>query len=300
MQKSNLPAKLYKYCSFSANTLQVLSREEVYFANPASFNDPLDCKPTIDVNVDRLSLEKLFLKMLADKIGKEEALRRLQKCCDSSSEIGDYKTDIKAGEYYDLILASTIQNELMREMSEVGVLSLAKHWHCPLMWSHYADQHHGICIEYNTANHMCTKMHIAIQAVGYNKPRAIKASDLVEWKLRDSIEAKNTIRDIFFFVKAKPWRYEQEWRALSNRVGLECSPFQISAVYFGLRSANAVQTTLVKLFADDYRRIKFYDVYAPDNNFSLKRRGVNIDEIKACGVSSSPLRDFEDLTSDDT
>ncbi len=294
MLNSRLPPKLYKYCSFSANTLRVLTQEEVYFANPSSFNDPLDCNPTIDVNVDRLSLEKLFIKIFTDKKNKKEALSALGNCRYLSSEFGDYKTDAEAGAYYDGILASRIQGAFIQEMNRFGVLSLAKRWHCPLMWSHYADQHHGICIEYTTKSHTP----VEIQSVSYNKPRAIRASDLIEWKLHDSTEAKNAIRETFFFVKAKPWKYEQEWRAVKSDVGLACSPFTIYAIYFGLRCPYAVQTTLVKLFDGDHRHIKFYELCVSDENFSLKRREVNTDEIKACGVSSSPLRDFMDLSSD--
>ncbi|MFC5455407.1 DUF2971 domain-containing protein [Prosthecobacter fluviatilis] len=293
MQKSKLPAKLYKYCSFNAKTLHILSREEVYFANPVSFNDPLDCKPTIKVDVDRSSLERLFVKMLADESGKTEALRRLQECRYLSSEFGDYRTNIEAGEFYDRTLASAILDGFTRLMSKFGVLALAKRWNCPLMWSHYANQHEGICIEYSTRN----PTPVEINAVSYNKPRAIKVSDLIDWKFNASVIAENAIRDTFFFSKANPWKYEQEWRAINKKAGLDFSPFTISGVYFGLRCSSAVQTALVKLFDNDHRQIKFYGVYESDDDFSLKRYEVNTDEIRACGVSSSYLRDFEGLSS---
>ena len=53
MPEKNIPKKLFKYRAFNVDTLRLFSFWEVYYADPAKFNDPLDCCPTIQIDVDR-------------------------------------------------------------------------------------------------------------------------------------------------------------------------------------------------------------------------------------------------------
>lgn len=42
------PNRLYKYRSFSNLTLEMLFADTLYFADPSSFNDPLDTQPALE------------------------------------------------------------------------------------------------------------------------------------------------------------------------------------------------------------------------------------------------------------
>jgi hypothetical protein len=76
--KPMVPKRLYKYRSFNVNSLRSLTEAETYYSNPRAFNDPLDCDPPIEVDVDRASLEHLCYKMLLDTgITKEAAEERI-------------------------------------------------------------------------------------------------------------------------------------------------------------------------------------------------------------------------------
>lgn len=46
------PKKLFKYKKFNDDCMELIIDDYLYFANPAQFNDPLDCKVSIldDVN----------------------------------------------------------------------------------------------------------------------------------------------------------------------------------------------------------------------------------------------------------
>ncbi len=54
--ETDQPEKIYRYRSFSELTIDSLCMDQLYFANPISFNDPMDCQPTIksDSNNDEL------------------------------------------------------------------------------------------------------------------------------------------------------------------------------------------------------------------------------------------------------
>ena len=288
-----LPQKLYKYRSFGINSLRLLSKAEICYANPRRFNDPLDCDPTVQVDTDLASIEKLCFRMLAKAHGKEKALKEMRNHRHMSRECGDSMSDPKVKKYYMRRLGSEIKQLVDAEMGKCGVLSLSERWDCPLMWSHYADEHRGLCIEYDMNDNCCSH----IKPVDYRRPRSIKITELMRWKLHSSPEAEQNVLDTYFFAKASQWRYEKEWRDIHSSHGVKQAPFRISGVYFGLRCDAAVRTSIVKLFAKSIP-IAFYDLYPLEDSFRLKRRLVDTDEIEACGVETSALLDFKDIVLD--
>jgi len=119
-----LPRRLYKYRAFGVQSLRLLSEAEVYYANPRSFNDPLDCDPTIQIDTDRLQLEKLCFRMLLATRVRDEALTVMNNFRYLASEYGNYKDGGK-GEKYDFgVLASEIKDLLDGEMSGRGLFLL--------------------------------------------------------------------------------------------------------------------------------------------------------------------------------
>lgn len=287
MSANRLPSKLYKYRSFNVDTLRLLGREEVFYANPETFNDPLDCRPTVEIDTDRTLLEKLCFRMLVAAGKDREAARKvIQNHRYMSTEWGDFNTDPEVEESYKQGIGIETKGLLDKEMALSGVLSLSARWNCPLMWSHYADEHRGICIEFDMDRNLCEN----IKPVVYKRPVSIKISELAQWKLHNSDSAHQSVVDKYFFSKSRPWSYEKEWRDLRPS-GATAAPFHISAVYFGFRCEHIIQTTIVKLLTDPDSAIKFYEMYPKDDS-RFQRRLANIGEIKANGVQSSALMDF--------
>ena len=162
------------------------------------------------------------------------------------------------------------------------------------MWSHYADAHRGLCIEFDTEDNACKNL----CAVNYARPRSIKVSDLIAWKIQRSTSAEEIIHDAFFFSKAPQWRYEMEWRDISPSIGTRSAPFRISGIYFGLRCDDAVKNIVVKLYAAADQSIKFYELYPRESSFGLERYQIDRDEVERSGLRSSALLDFKDVAVD--
>ncbi|MBY0401385.1 DUF2971 domain-containing protein [Myxococcota bacterium] len=290
MAKS-LTKKLYKYRPFGVNVLRELTRAESYYASPTSFNDPLDCDPLIDVDADWADVEKLLHCMLVERIGKSKAKSIIEDHRYMSTEVGDFRKDPDAQAYYVSRLARDVQAELEREMERYGVLSLAERWNCPLMWSHYADSHRGLCVEFQVEGSSCSML----KPVNYKSPRGIKISTLMAWKIDKSTEAKQRVLDTYFFAKASDWHYEREWRDVSSRIGSELSPFRISGIYFGLRCESAVVTAIIKLFGGLREKVRFYQIHPHNDTFRLNRSLVDVDEVEATGVSTLSQPELRDL-----
>ncbi|WP_312184852.1 DUF2971 domain-containing protein [Brevundimonas vesicularis] len=166
-------------------------------------------------------------------------------------------------------------------------------WSSALMWSHYADEHRGICIEYDTTD----QEHPNVGPVSYRAPRAVKASDLALWKGSDDAAAKDRVLQTYFYAKSPEWRYEREWRDVRDHNGIEELPFRITAIHFGLRCDHAVISSMVRLLSDR-SQIKLYTIGPKEETFKLRRSRLDaedIAEINATAISEPGWLTFKDV-----
>ena len=69
---NNIPSRLYKYKSFSVDSLDLLVSDSLYFADPTTFNDPLDCNPSVQNNMEDVdALNAILHKLVKDNHQKE-------------------------------------------------------------------------------------------------------------------------------------------------------------------------------------------------------------------------------------
>ena len=91
---------------------------------------------------------------------------------------------------------------------DFGLICMSKYWNEPLMWSHYADRHKGICLGLEISA-QCNR-------VEYIKER-LPTSHLKEvWQTPPTPENISEIRDSLFY-KFKAWNYEEEYRLLCHK-----------------------------------------------------------------------------------
>lgn len=111
-----------------------------------------------------------------------------------------------------------------------------------LMWSHYADKHRGVCIEYNISKIFIDK-NSTIRKVNYNKNMAYEEKmDYIKRFSDIQIDDKNitTLLELFC-IKSKEWEYEDEYRILyydstSNSNGITIK-LPIKNIYFGTETS---------------------------------------------------------------
>jgi hypothetical protein len=65
------PKKVYRYQAISARTIESLCHDALYFADPAEFNDPLDCKPTVISDSGRDALRAILAELIKRRIAAE-------------------------------------------------------------------------------------------------------------------------------------------------------------------------------------------------------------------------------------
>ena len=95
-------------------------------------------------------------------------------------------------------------------LERIKVACLTTHNDNTLMWSHYADKHKGICIEYDISQ-LQNNNNFILKKIDYNLSMLL--FDLKNEILLDNNKSIKSIIDLFT-VKSKEWEYEDEYRIL--------------------------------------------------------------------------------------
>lgn len=215
----NMPESFYKYCKINDNTLNSLKNNNLFFSSIATFNDPFEsavsiqndkiekeiCKkiikliknkidPNFNMSIDEISTLKDFIL----KIDKEERIPKdvLEESIDLTKDSIKYKIDEITTYLYTLsninhriCCLSTVNNNIK-------------------MWSHYADDHKGFCLEYNfkELNNDLTELLLPVRYTD----EVLDVSDCFTDKMNNSIILNALTR------KYTEWSEEKEWRIIIN------------------------------------------------------------------------------------
>jgi hypothetical protein len=288
------PKRLYKYRNFSNLTLGMLVEDTVYFADPTTFNDPLDTKPTLDTDIPSADMRTMLTQLIEERTTAEMAAaaktirysgpKTLDHIARQSRRAAErlladirYNATNPAYEVDDpeqFLLGQYVQEELLRRYDK-GVFSLAGRANCPLMWSHYGDQHRGICLGYSVPDETAGDVH----KMKYGGSRLVPAS-AVSAMLAGDPAARGRVDEAVLLKKARPWAYEREWRLLGPR-GEQNSPLELEEVVFGMRCSSAVIFAVIQAIAGRGRPVRFYEIRGQHGRFLLDKRVADTDELMA-------------------
>ncbi len=290
-EKKNIPRRLYKYRAFSSLTLDLLVSDHVYYADPSTFNDPLDTRPSLKIDLAVAELEYTLSRFIERRTNAEMSAAaktikyRGPKTMDHIkrhsrrqaeqliAEISYNATDPEYGsdDLQPFLLGRHIEVELLRQYDK-GIVSLAERATCPLLWSHYGDQHHGVCIGYSVPEHTASNVH----KVRYRGGRLVEASKVAAMIAGDDV-ARDQVDEAVLLRKAGSWRYEREWRLIGQR-GLQNSPLELEEVIFGMRCKASVKYAVVKALEGRGGQVKFYEMREVPGTFQLKKYALNDDD----------------------
>jgi hypothetical protein len=302
------PERLFKYVGFSPRALQQLCLGEVYYADPSKFNDPLDCQPIIQADLPTHELKDVLAHLIVRRVSKEVSatmtgLRFRAETIAARQELLGHKVfdtlvqniqyqanhpDVTDAEAHTrFALANAIEYEL-RKAYDQGVLCLSSRFNSPLMWSHYADQHRGICIEFDVSKLPPG----SVRPVQYGDSRELPASAIQSWLRNDDTQARQEIERACLFTKSTEWRYEDEYRLL-GRVGVQFSAVPFKSITFGMRCEGALEYVVIAALRRADSDLNFFRIPSPGARFELSREEVNVEEALAGMPRINILDDFE-------
>lgn len=213
------PKRLYKYQSFTTQSLANLKNREVWFSRPAAFNDPFDCA----VRVDRRELEDADFERVFSYY-KEELPAEEQSSFEmefrSDGELSEeFRNQVRNG------LQGAFEARVRVNLQSRGVACFSERVDDILLWAHYANGQRGFCLEFDTSYEPFPKA----LAVQYSK--AVPIVDPVE----ELVEGDGSSLLTMVLAKADVWAYEREWRVLHIEADHAYTyPWQaLTGIYFG-------------------------------------------------------------------
>jgi hypothetical protein len=215
----NLPKKLYQYCSFSTRTLINIVKGRMWLSNPINFNDPYDTALNLLSKTEETAvthweaLHKQFdignyigrdafveIYLLPDFVFYSKLYKILEK---------KHATGLRAEIRSFIELAKTLSDNNNQSASSVVqncffVGCMAENYKSILMWSHYANHHRGLCLEYDMHNILAeTKLRQNVYPVVYSD-KLFDGSHLFT-----TDEAEETELLAASLNKSRAWAYEE-------------------------------------------------------------------------------------------
>ena len=192
--KSKIPQKFYRYRSLlNEYEIENMMHKQIWLSRPTEFNDPYDSM----INIDTEELLKECLEMDKEIISVYEKLDRKSK----------RKTQ-RFVEKEKKELQKKINIEWEKQRKLFGIACFSEIYDSLLMWSHYADYHKGICLEYDFKELLNKAMFCPVIYTG----RFENISKCID--LKNDMVSNRVIELIL--SKAKDWSYENEWRMLDT------------------------------------------------------------------------------------
>lgn len=247
---------LYRYTTIS-KVERVLTHNELYFASPNSFNDPFDGRTPFNYSdCSKCDLDKfnaytrLMLEhsLSSDKL-KQEIVHGL----------------IEKGKLIALV-RNALHESLETTNEKVGILCLSETCEDILMWSHYADGHQGIVLEFDFTVLSSTAQ--KVNKVDYTD----KYPTVADWLA--ALEQKIPMGDLFLFRKAEDWRYEKEWRCvinISDENRIRKYPKQmLTGIILGCRTSEGNRDRIKMWLDANKMNTKIYQAIKHDEKFALQ------------------------------
>lgn len=179
------PNYLYKYYSDEDRNIDAVKSNKMWYAVPIGFNDVFDC----DIAIDEKGLFNSYLKQVPKG------------------------TTIRQGSHRWLQLKKILQTELkslgqtIEDMKRTtGISCLSESCDSLLMWAHYANNHCGICVEYELLE-INKQLQFTPVPIIYDEDRVVYGS------LDDNA---NEVFIKCLTSKSPEWSYEKEWRIIRD------------------------------------------------------------------------------------
>lgn len=242
--KGHFPQYWYKYRSIS-RAKEIITGGDLYFSSPKDFNDPFDCQIIQTCKYEKKDVISLFSH--ADQCrDNPEILNYIENTLDDN---------INNGKLYEAIECAFRNN-----LYSTGVCCFSSIYDSILMWSHYAENHKGVCLKFDV----------------------IKDPPFFDYPLLMSYKdeypqinfAKDSMKCIITVLSTKyaDWEYEKELRVYKKQKGTySFSLFSLTEIIFGCKTEEKDIGEIMKLVREFHYDVTFSKMVMSKQKFNLEK-----------------------------
>ena len=243
---------LYKYGKLNDHSEALFTTPTIWFSPPALLNDPFECRPWFTFEGNR--------EQIVQSIAR--GLRQYNPDMTPDNATAHAVSIFLEGRHRDPKTWEGLRQDVLATLGQrIGLYCMSRNNDSILMWSHYAQDHRGYCLEFEATNY--TPVFGASQEVQYG-------ADFPVVDFFNTPKEKQV--DLVFLTKFNGWSYEKEWRILDHESGPgihEYPPELLQGIIFGLRMPEADRATIRGWVKKRGHGVKFYEVEQDNRQFKI-------------------------------
>lgn len=250
-------AFLYKYGRLNEHSEALFTTPTIWFSAPAQLNDPFECRPwlTFDGTPDQIvaSLTRTLKRRHPELTHENAEAQAVSMFLSRRSDTPDWER--------------TRRGMIARFSESIGLYCLSRVNNSILMWSHYAQDHRGYCLQFEATEF--TPVFGRAQEVRY-------AEDLPVVNVFGPPSEDQV--DQIFLTKFAGWSYEEEWRLIDHERGpslREYPPELLKGVIFGLRMPSADRAKIGTWLKERPNPVRVLEAIQHERQFAIEVREVD-------------------------
>ena len=248
---------LYRYISLNVNDdssieklRDVIVNSRLWLSSREGFNDPFDTQAKVIIEGNPIQLRKklneLYKRLEPNLIGVKR------------------KTAIEKLMANQSLILKRVRNATVDALSKVGACCFTPDPRNLLMWSHYANQHKGLLLQFEIAKDTTTFLKTV--TVDY-----VKDYPIINW-------ANETEKEIHkaFLNKHDSWDYEKEVRIIhphGANTSLSFNAEALTGIIFGCKASREIENKIEELLAERKNKnkppIKIYNALMHDSKYKI-------------------------------
>jgi len=265
------PVSYFKYLTASSANA-VLKNRTLRWATCPTFNDPADMQIDLEVIFDRDEVVRLALDLLWQRCeGKSSpATTDMARLIDMSRPTwlrmgrDEFGNKIGQGIHQTLdklpIVTKKFSEELRSKLATIKVICFSERHDCNLMWSHYAESHSGLVLEFRNVDGLDSPYKMAKPIQYSARPPQFATNEELARFISGDDAINRGLTDRMIYTKSDEWAYETEWRIQSGDGRKPGDPIEyagfgdreLHAVYFGCKSSQETKDSLMPVIRKHY------------------------------------------------
>lgn len=219
----NEPWQIFRYRPINHFLWQETELSQFYCCPPRTLNDPFDC---------RIDWRASLKRALASPKMTDSRRERILTICNTFQEADP--------------------------PSEAGICCFTCKADDPLMWSHYADSHCGVCLFYEIPNNYFMERYCPDEDESFffvgGSPVSYERNTFYDWLTTGNLDsphegsvAENAIT-VLLTAKAPEWKHEEEYRIITRHPGtMAFEPHFLKQVIFGIAASEQQRNCVIQV-----------------------------------------------------
>lgn len=245
--------RLYKYGSLNEHSEELFSTPKIWLSRPSELNDPFECRPKFTYDGTKEQIIEFHSRIIQAR----DPLIQPHEITAETEAI------YLRGLHQDAQVLDKLRDIFNKTVEmEIGLYCMSEVRDSILIWSHYAHNHEGYCLEFEATD---------------NTPvfgEALKVEYRDDYPIIEYFNTSNEKKvDLTFLRKYTGWSYEKEWRLIDPTKGagwLEYPPELLKGVIFGVRMPEDKKVKIREWVGLRGHAVQFYQAVQNDQRYAIE------------------------------